>query len=76
MNRAPNGTVQFVDEVSGAIHTPVSVATDILNDLIERVKKATEMKISRLVVTIPADFKQYLFLTPPIYQFFFHTLCP
>ena len=58
MNRAPNGTVQFVDEVNGAIRTPVSVATDILKDLIERVKKATEMKISRLVVTIPADFKQ------------------
>ena len=58
MNRAPNGTVQFVDEADGTIRTPVSVATDILKDLIERVKKATEMKISRLVVTIPADFKQ------------------
>ena len=58
MNRAPNDTVQFVDKVSGAIHTPVSVAADILKDLIERVRKATEMKISRLVVTIPADFKQ------------------
>ena len=58
MNRAPNDTVQFVDKVSGAIHTPVSVAADILKDLIERVRKATEMKISRLVITIPADFKQ------------------
>ena len=58
MSKAPNGTVQFVDEADGTIRTPVSVATDILKDLIERVKKATEMKISRLVVTIPADFKQ------------------
>ena len=58
MSRAPNDTVQFVDEADGTIRTPVNVSTDILKDLIERVNKATEMKISRLVVTIPADFKQ------------------
>ena len=58
MSRAPNDTVQFVDEADGTIRTPVSISTDNLKDLIERVKKATEMKISRFVVTIPVDFKQ------------------
>ena len=58
MSKAPNDTVQFVDEADGTIRTPISVSTDILKDLIERVNKATEMKISRFVVTIPVDFKQ------------------
>ena len=58
MNRAPNGTVQFVDEVNGTIHTSISVAADILKYLIERVKKVTEMNVSRFVVIIPANFKQ------------------
>ena len=58
MNRAPNGTVQFVDEVNGTIHTSISVAAVILKYLIERVKKVTEMNVSRFVVIIPANFKQ------------------
>ena len=58
MSRAPNDTVQFVDEADGTIRTPVSVSTDNLKDLIKRMKRTTEMKISRFVVTVPADFKQ------------------
>ena len=58
MSRVPNGTVQFVDEADSTIRTPISVATDNLKDLIKRMKRTTEMKISRFVVTIPADFKQ------------------
>lgn len=60
MSRGPDGMVQFVDEANGevVVRTPVSVATDILKDLIEKLRHFTERGIERLVVTVPADFMQ------------------
>lgn len=60
MSEGPDGMVQFVDEANGEriVRTPISVATDILKELIERLRLATEKTIERLVVTVPADFMQ------------------
>ena len=60
MSEGPDNFIQFVDEANGEriIRTPVSVATDILKELIERFHCVTDRSIERLVVTVPAKFMQ------------------